>query len=100
MRLAWVMGKVTMTNKLAELKHGSWLICEALDEAALAGEGAYTPRAAPMPQSLVVFDQLGAGEGDLVAFTEGPEAANPYWPDKLPLAAATTALIDRLSVTA
>jgi ethanolamine utilization protein EutN len=93
------MGKLTMTRKLPEMKSGSWLICEALDEAALETPERFTPRQEPMPQSLVIFDQLGAGEGDLVAFTEGPEAANPFWPDKLPLAAATTALIDQLTVT-
>jgi ethanolamine utilization protein EutN len=92
------MGKLTMSKKLPEMKPGSWLICEALDEAALESPLDFK-RQSPMGQSLVIFDQLGAGEGDLVAFTEGPEAANPFWPDKLPLAAATTALIDQLTVT-
>lgn len=34
---------------------------------------------------LVAVDQLGAAEGQLVAFVEGREAANPWWPEDTPV---------------
>src|SRR5690606_41606055 len=40
MRLARVYGKLTLGRKLEELKPGSLLICEALDEASLADQQA------------------------------------------------------------
>jgi microcompartment protein CcmK/EutM len=36
-------------------------------------------------KALVAADHLGAGPGEMVAFVEGREAANPYWPGKAPV---------------
>lgn len=96
MRIAWVMGRVTLNDRLDEMRPGRYLICEALDADALADTTRPTLRRNPMPESLVVFDQLGAGEGDLIAFTEGREAANPFNPDNVPLDAYCAAILDRV----
>lgn len=96
MRIAWVMGRVTLNDRLDEMRPGRYLICEALDADALADTTQPTLRRNPMPESLVVFDQLGAGEGDLIAFTEGREAANPFNPDNVPLDAYCAAILDRV----
>lgn len=98
MRLAWVTGKVTMTRRLAELKPGSWLICEAVDAEGLSDMTRQQPRRKPMPESLVVFDQLGAGVGDLIAFSEGAEATQPLRPDRVPIDAISTAIIDSVRI--
>jgi microcompartment protein CcmK/EutM len=98
MRLAWVQGRVTLSRKLDELKPGSLLICEALDEQCLAEASQYTPRKSPMPESLVVFDHLGAGIGDLIAVSEGGEATQPFRPDKVPIDAYNAAIIDRMTI--
>jgi ethanolamine utilization protein EutN len=36
-------------------------------------------------KALIAVDRLGAAEGQMVAFTEGREAANPFWPDAAPV---------------
>ena len=36
-------------------------------------------------KALIAVDQLGAAEGQMVAFTEGREAANPFWPNLMPI---------------
>ena len=98
MRLAWVTGKVTMSSRLDELKSGSWLICEAVDADGLRDMSGPQPRTRPMPESLVIFDQLGAGFGDLVAFSEGAEATQPFRPDRVPIDSITTAIIDSVRI--
>ena len=100
MRLAHVTGKVTLNRRLEELRPGSYLICEVVDTEGLAALPDRRPRAHPMPESLIVFDQLGAGEGDLIAFSEGREAANPFHPARVPLDATTAAIIDMASIAA
>ena len=98
MRLAWVMGKLTISRRLAELKPGSWLVCEAVDAEGLSAMPQQVARKKSMPESLVVFDQLGAGLGDLIAFSEGAEATQPLRPDRVPIDAISTAIIDAVRV--
>lgn len=99
MRIARVMGKLTLGRKLSELKPGSLLVCEALDGASLADPRAERViRKAPMAESLVVFDHLGAGVGDLIAVSEGGEATNPFRPEKVPIDAYCAAIIDEITV--
>jgi ethanolamine utilization protein EutN len=43
-------------------------------------------------------DDLGAGDGQLVAFSEGGEAAQPFKPLDKPIDAYVAALIDHLDV--
>jgi ethanolamine utilization protein EutN len=56
-----------------------------------AGDGTAEP--------LVAWDDLGAGDGQLVAFSEGGEAAQPFRPVDKPVDAYIAALIDDLDVT-
>ncbi len=53
-------------------------------------------RAAAMPESLVVFDELGAGVGQIIAVSEGREASMPFHPDRMPIDAYCAAIIDEL----
>ena len=47
-------------------------------------------------ESLVVYDNLGASDGDLIAFSESREAAMPFYPEKIvPLDAYNAAMLDR-----
>lgn len=94
MRIARVLGTVTLNRRLASLKPGRLLLAEALDGQALAGLGEGRGRQAPMPESLVVFDELGAGVGQLIAVSEGAEAAAPFYPEKMPIDAYAAAILD------
>ena len=47
-------------------------------------------------KSLVAVDELGAANGQLVAFTEGREAANPFWPNSVPVDACCALIVDSI----
>ncbi len=47
----------------------------------------------------VVWDDLGAGDGNLIAMAEGPEACRPFRPDKKPVSAYNAAILDDIEVS-
>jgi carbon dioxide concentrating mechanism protein CcmL len=47
-------------------------------------------------KQLIVADQLGPGEGQMIAFVEGREAANPYWPGRAPVDAYCSLIVDTI----
>ena len=49
-------------------------------------------------KALVAVDELGAHTGQMVAFTEGREAANPFWPELVPVDAYCSMIIDSIDV--
>lgn len=51
-------------------------------------------RTSPAGETLVVWDELGAGIGSLVAFSEGAEAAQPFRPEMKPVDAYCAAILD------
>jgi ethanolamine utilization protein EutN len=99
MRIARVLGTVTLSRSVPDLRPGRYVLAEALDAAALSGLSSGAPRSSPMPESLVVFDQLGAGEGQIIAVSEGREASMPFFPDKVPVDAYSAAILDRVELT-
>ena len=100
MRIAKVIGCLTLSRKLPELKPGRFLIAEAFDHAALVGIKEGRPRKSAMPESLVVFDELGAGVGQVIAVSEGREACMPFYPVQVPIDAYSAAILDHVEVTA
>ena len=49
-------------------------------------------------KALVAIDELGAATGQMVAFTEGREAANPFWPDAVPADAYCAMIVDSIDL--
>lgn len=49
-------------------------------------------------KSLIAIDELGAAEGQMVAFTEGREASNPFWPASVPVDAYCALIVDTVDV--
>ncbi len=96
MRIARVIGTVTLGRQVPSLKPGRYLIAEALDGRALAGLKTGERRAKAMPESLIVFDNLGAGLGQLIAVTEGYQARQPFGRDRVPLDAFNAAILDQV----
>ncbi len=96
MRIGKITGTVTLIPRDSNLPDGRLLICDVLDHQALSGLGSNRPRKAPMPESMVVYDDLGAGEGSLVALAESGEAAAPFKPDDVPLDAYCAAILDEV----
>ncbi|MFP4352300.1 MAG: EutN/CcmL family microcompartment protein [Puniceicoccaceae bacterium] len=94
MRVGRVIGRVVLNQRIPELPVGRWLLVSPFDrrEAARPGE-----RLISGQPSLVVYDDLGAGEGDLVGFTEGGEAAKPF-ARPVPVDAYNCCLLDAIEV--
>jgi ethanolamine utilization protein EutN len=91
MRLGKTIGTVTLVEPHAAIRGGVFRLVVPLAATELAaGDGPAEP--------LVAWDDLGVGEGQLVAFSEGGEAAQPFRPDDKPIDAYVAALIDRLEI--
>ena len=92
MRLGKTIGTVTLVQPHATMRGGVLRLVVPLATADLAaGDGPAEP--------LVAWDDLGAGDGQLVAFSEGGEAAQPFRPADRPVDAYVAALLDRVDVT-
>jgi microcompartment protein CcmK/EutM len=90
-RLGIVRGRVVLSRAVPELAGSRLLLVDPLTAANLAapsGKGAGTP--------LVVADHLAPHVGQTIAFVEGREAANPYWPGRAPVDAYCALLVDRI----
>ncbi len=93
MRIGNVAGRLTLSRSYESLAGGRLLFIEVQDRFALAnGERKTT-------EVLIAYDNLGAGVGETVAFTESAEAAMPFYPEKkLPIDALVAAILDRVVV--
>jgi microcompartment protein CcmK/EutM len=49
-------------------------------------------------KALIALDDLGAAVGQMVGFTEGREAANPFWPETVPVDAYCALIVDSVAV--
>ena len=53
---------------------------------------------APAADDLVAWDDLGAGIGDLIATSEGAEAAQPFRPEAKPVDVYNAAILDQVDI--
>ncbi len=94
MRIGKVKGRVCLAQVYETLVGGRFLIVEVQDRFSLSGQARKTT------ESVVVYDNLGAGEGDLIAFTESREATMPFYPEKrVPLDAYNAAILDQAVIS-
>jgi ethanolamine utilization protein EutN len=92
MRIAEVIGRVTMSRAHPNLKPGQFVIALPMTEEAL------TEGSAARGEEVVAFDDLGASPGGLIGLSESREAANPFGKTKVPIDAYCALLIDRIDV--
>jgi microcompartment protein CcmK/EutM len=90
MRLGHVIGRVTLSQQDPAYKGGRFLLVQPFGKDQFRGAG-MTPLA--KGNSLVVYDNLGAGVGHVIAFSEGAEATAPF-DQPTPVDAFNAALID------
>jgi microcompartment protein CcmK/EutM len=95
MRVGTVMGTVTLSNVVPELVGVRWLVVGPADLKAVEKYKEHG-NLVPSGEDLVVADGVGGGAGQVVAFSEGGEAAMPYMPAKVPVDAYAGILIDSL----
>jgi microcompartment protein CcmK/EutM len=93
MRIGKVVGRVTLSSSYHTLVGGRFMIVEVQDRFSLAGEKRKTG------EYVVVYDHLGAGDGDTIAFSESREACMPFYPEKIvPLDAYNSAILDTAKI--
>ena len=73
MRIAEVIGTVTLSRSHPSLKGGRWLIGVPFSLEALKSNK-------PDGEDLVIYDALRAGNGSRIGVSEGAEAAAPFHP--------------------
>jgi microcompartment protein CcmK/EutM len=92
MKFARTIGTVTLSRFHPSMK-GAQLRCveivETIDQLESQPLGGDT---------IVAWDLCGTGIGDLVALAEGPESAQPFYPDVKPLDASIVALLDEVTL--
>jgi microcompartment protein CcmK/EutM len=90
MRLGIVRGHVVLSVGVESLRGTRLLVVEPITApnlAAGAREGG--------GKCLIVADRLAPLRGQRVAFVEGREAANPYWPGEVPVDAYAALVVER-----
>ncbi len=78
MRIARVIGKVVLNQKIPDIVPGSLLIVRTCNRGTLAGDNEGND------ETLVLYDCLAGRDGDLVGLVEGREATAPFYPRKVP----------------
>jgi microcompartment protein CcmK/EutM len=94
-RVAQVIGRVTLNVQDPSFKGGRWLMCNPLEAEDFNTACAKSPPLSKQ-SSLIAYDDLGAGQGDIVGIVEGAEATAPFDYD-IPIDAITVAIFDSLS---
>ena len=94
MKLGTVIGRVTLSQTIAALEGGRWLIVSPFTREHYQ-RGPNTPPGMSKDPSLVVYDNIGGGVGQTIGYIEGREAAQPF--EKLtPIDAVNAALVDEV----
>jgi ethanolamine utilization protein EutN len=92
MRIAEVIGTVTLTRVHPTLVGARWVIAVPFSLKALEAGGP------PDGEDVVSYDNLGAGHGNRIAVSEGGEAAVPFYPERKPVDAYCACILDSVSV--
>jgi ethanolamine utilization protein EutN len=92
MRIMEVIGRVTLSRWVPEVNGASWKLAVPLLHSGLNGDSA------GRTEPVVIYDELGAGVGDLLAVTESAEAAAPFHPQVKPIDAYNAAILDAVVV--
>src|SRR5262245_2044837 len=92
MRIGEVIGNVTLNRAHPSLAGATLKLAIPLTLEELAGDQT------PQGESIVVYDELNAGTGNRIAFSEGAEAAQPFYPEVKPIDAYNGAILDDVQV--
>ncbi len=93
MRLGIVRGHITLAPAVESYRGKTLIIVEPVTMENLRaknGKGG--------GKALIAIDELGAAKGQMIAFTEGREAANPFWPGAVPVDAYCSLIVNSIDV--
>ena len=91
MRIAEIIGSVTLSRVHPALTGLRYIVGVPYSLRALQ-------TGKPDGEDLVILDQLGAGYGSQVGFSEGAEAAAPFLPERKPVDAYCACILDKLTI--
>ena len=92
MRIAEVIGSVTLSRMIPEFRGASLKVVQPLSlDSLLSG-------AEPDSDTLVAWDEFGAGLNSQVGISEGGEAAQPFRPKDKPVDAYNAAILDGIDL--
>lgn len=94
MRLGNVIGRVTLSQTVPSLAGARWLIVSPFTRDHFE-KNPEVGHAMSKDPSLVVYDNLGGGVGQVIGFVEGREAAQPF-EQPTPVDAINAALVDEI----
>ncbi len=92
MKIAEIVGTVTLNRALPEFAGASLKLAVPMSLEELANDKT------PMADTLVVWDELGAGIGHRIALSDGAEAAQPFRPELKPVDAYASAILDEINI--
>ena len=92
MRIAEVIGTVTLSRWHPSLAKSRWMIGVPYSLKALRQNGE------PDGEDVVIYDNLQAGHGSRIGFSEGREAAMPFLPETKPVDAFCACILDQVNV--
>ena len=94
MKTAKVIGFLTLSKKLPELKGARWVLLSPMSRSQLGGSG---DSLLSKNVNLVAYDPLGTKLGDTVGYVEGAEASAPF-DVPTPVDAYVVALFDNINL--
>ena len=92
MKIHQVLGSVTLNRVHPGYQGARLLVTKAVDRELWGGT------ASPEAELVVVWDDLGAGEGALIAVSDGAEAAQPFRPEQKAVDAYCSAILDAVNI--
>lgn len=92
MKIAKVIGNVTLSRAHPSMQGIPLRAVEILAEIGGRNDAVFGG------ETVITCDLLGTGIGDLVALAEGPESAQPFYPEIKPIDANTAAILDSIDI--
>ena len=95
MRIGKVIGNVTLSRVHDSVTGTQWKLVVPMNY-----DDLQQLDVDPTAEELVVYDPQSVGVGEWIAFSEGAEAAMPFYPELKPVDAYNAAIIDELTIEA
>lgn len=97
MKLARVIGRVVLSKKDSALKGGMLVIASPLDKAQYKNKK--DTSLSKTQHNLIIYDNLGAIQGDVIGYVEGAEATAAF-KEPIPIDAYNVGIIDNFNYIA
>jgi ethanolamine utilization protein EutN len=94
LKLGTVIGRVTLSRSVDALHGGRFLVVSPFSREQFA-QGLVAGAVMGKDPSLVIYDDIGGGVGDVIGYEEGREAAQPFGPPT-PVDAINAVLVDEM----